>query len=92
MLTVSMLSKIEEKKKLVADAKYPTGIIIDITGPEGNVYYLIGLCNDLMRKLELEPEEIKQFQEETEKLPYMLRLAVMQHWFGFIYIHHEDKQ
>lgn len=30
--------------------KYNTGIIIDLHSPEGNVFYMLGICQDLFRK------------------------------------------
>lgn len=37
--------------------KYPTGIKIDLKGPNGNVFYLFGLANRLAKELALSPEE-----------------------------------
>ena len=44
------------KKHGPVEAKYPTGLIIDTRGPQGNVFYLFGVANDLLRKLALSDE------------------------------------
>ena len=41
-------------------AKYPTGIVIKLSGPDGNIFYLMGLCNRLMQQLGLDEQERKQ--------------------------------
>ena len=69
------------------DAKYPTGIIIDIKGPQGNVFYLFGVANDLMRKLALSDEEKAKFeQERNNQTSYQGHLDLMRKWFGIIFI------
>ena len=88
-----MLKNIDEKRRQAAvKAKYPTDLVLDLTGPEGNVYYLIGVCNNVMRSLGFNQEDIAEFKTDTDNLPYEQRLAKMQEWFGFVYITHEDKQ
>lgn len=69
------------------DAKYPTGIVIDIKGPQGNVFYLFGVANDLIRKLALSDEEKAEFeQERNNKTSYQEHLDLMRKWFGIIFI------
>ena len=61
----SLLNKLKilEQQENV-DAKYPTGLIIDISGPEGNIYYLFGVANRLVRELKLSPDEKAEFESE----------------------------
>ena len=72
-------------------AKYPTGIIIDTRGPEGNVFYLFGVANKLLKQLALSDEEIAEFkQERDEQTSYQGHLELMRKWFGIIFIGAED--
>jgi hypothetical protein len=66
-------------------AKYSTGIIIDLQSPEGNVFYILGLCQDLFRKLGI-TDEWPAFYKECRAGYYKDVLAIARRWFGFIYI------
>lgn len=91
MITGKMIDKIQEKRKQAQKvAKYPTDLVIDISGPDGNVFYLIGLCRHLQKQLGLSEEEIKQFNADTDGVDYSTRLKVIQEWFGITYITPED--
>ena len=83
----SLLNKlqiIEQQGKI--DAKYPTGLMIDISGPEGNIYYLFGVANRLVRELKLSSEEKAEFERErNEQRTYQEHLDVMVKWFGIIF-------
>ncbi len=35
----------------VSGARYQTGLVIDLNGPAGNIFYLMGVCNRLVREL-----------------------------------------
>lgn len=89
---------LEKKLKSVrqnepTDAKYPVDLIIDITGPEGNVFYLFGVANDLMRKLALSAEEIAEFKQERDgQTSYQGHLDLMRKWFGIIFVGAEDEE
>ncbi len=67
------------------NAKYPTGIVINLSGPEGNIFYLMGLCNRLMQRLQLDAYERKQFNAELDGKNYKERLKVMTDWFGILF-------
>lgn len=67
------------------NAKYPTGIVINLSGPEGNIFYLMGLCNRLMQRLQLDADERKQFNAELDGKNYKERLKVMADWFGILF-------
>ena len=51
-----------------AEAKYPTDLMIDIRGPQGNVFYLFGIADKLTRQLALSDEEINEFKQERDAL------------------------
>ena len=86
MITLNDLKKLNGRQNDIADAKYPTGIIVDLQSPNGNVYALIGLCNSIMRQLALDEEEKKQFKDELDDKNYRDRLQVMEKWFGLVFI------
>lgn len=68
-------------------AKYPTGIVIDLTGPHGNVFYLIGLANKLARELGLSAEEIAKFERDLAGAKtYHAHLALLRKWFGVVFV------
>jgi len=71
----------------IPNAKYPTGIVIDLKSPQGNVFYLIGLANRLMRELGLSTEEIAEIKrEQTSATTYQAHLALLRKWFGIVFI------
>ena len=90
----SLLKKmhfLEERGQI--DAKYPTGLIIDTKGPEGNVFYLFGVANDLVRKLKLSAEEKAEFERErNEQKTYQEHLELMTKWFGITFIGNENEE
>lgn len=68
-------------------AKYPTGIVIDLKGPQGNVFYLIGLANKLAQELELSPEEMAEFKHDlSSATTYRAHLSLLRTWFGVVFI------
>ena len=80
------------KRHEPVEAKYPTGIIIDLKGPQGNVFYLFGVANDLIKKLALSGEEKAQFeQERNAQTSYQGHLDLMRKWFGIIFVGGKDE-
>lgn len=67
-------------------AMFPTGIIIDLAAPEGNVFYIMGLCQKLFRQLDLGDEEYQRYFKECQNGYYKDVLEISRRWFGFIYI------
>ena len=81
------------KQNEPVEAKYPTGIIIDTSGPQGNVFYLFGVANDLVRKLALSDEEKAQFNQERDaQTSYQGHLDLMSKWFGITFVGDEDEE
>lgn len=69
------------------NAKYPTGIIIDTKGPQGNVFYLFGVANRLVQELALSTEEKAEFERERkEQTSYEEHMDLMRKWFGIIFV------
>jgi hypothetical protein len=61
------------------DQKRPNTIQIDLMGPQGNAFYLLGVANDLARKLGLDKNAIL---EEMKSGDYENLLQVMEKYFG----------
>lgn len=71
----------------IPNAKYPTGIVIDLKSPQGNVFYLMGLANRLIRELGLSAEEIAEFKrEQASATTYQAHLNLLRKWFGIVFI------
>jgi hypothetical protein len=71
----------------IPKAKYPTGIVIDLKSPQGNVFYLMGLANRLIRELGLSAEEIAEFKcEQSRAKTYNEHLAILRKWFGIVFL------
>lgn len=71
----------------IPNAKYPTGIIIDLKSPQGNVFYLMGLANRLIRELGLSAEEIAEFKrEQASATTYQAHLNLLRKWFGIVFV------
>ena len=69
------------------NAKYQTGIVIDLKSPQGNVFYLMGLANLLIRELGLSAEEIAEFKrEQASATTYQAHLALLRKWFGIVFV------
>ena len=76
---------------MIPNAKYPTGIVIDLKSPQGNVFYLMGLANRLIRELELSAEEIAEFKrEQTGATTYQAHLTLLRKWFGIVFIGNDE--
>ena len=68
-------------------AKYPTGIVIDLKSPQGNIFYLIGLANRLIREHGLSAEEITELkQEQASATTYQTHLTLLRKWFGIVFV------
>ena len=87
METIKTLErKLAEAKKQMPDAKYPTGLIVDVSGPQGNIYAVIGMCNQIIRVLGLSPQEREEYETELNAAEvYKEKLKVMSKWFGIVF-------
>lgn len=57
------------------------GISIDLTGPQGNAFYLLGTANNLAKQLGLNGKEI---MEEMKSSDYENLINVFDNYFGSI--------
>ena len=68
-------------------AKYPTGFVIDLKGPQGNVFYLIGLANKLAQEFGLSAEEMAEFKRDLSNAKtYETHLSLLRTWFGIVFV------
>ena len=88
---VQMVARLKATQRNEAPAipntRYPTGIVIDLKSPQGNVFYLMGLANRLMRELGLSAEEIAEFKrKQSSATTYLDHLALLRKWFGIVFV------
>ena len=88
METIDALErKLHAARRGVLGAKYQTGLVIDLNGPAGNIFYLMGVCNRLVRELGLSAQLKHEYKTEINCAgDYQSRLTIMQKWFGFVFV------
>lgn len=59
-----------------------TGIVIDLKSPDGNVFFILGLCNRLAKQYHVSDWKTPNYT----KLNYKEILDICQKQFGLIYI------
>lgn len=65
---------------MIREKRKRTGpIIIDLTGPEGNAFYLLGTAIDLSRQLGLNSEKVCEEMKESD---YENLIKVFDKYFG----------
>ena len=60
------------------------GIEIDLTGPQGNAFFLLGTASKLGRELGFEKEEIEILLREMKRGDYENLINVFDKYFGSI--------
>ena len=88
---MEMIDALERKlhvaRRGVPGARYQTGLVIDLNGPAGNIFYLMGVCNRLVRELGLPAQLKHEYETEINSAgDYQSRLTVMQKWFGITFV------
>ena len=88
---VQMVARLKAAQRneipIIPNAKYPTGIVIDLKSPQGNVFYLMGLANRLIKELGLSAEEVAEFKrEQAGATTYQAHLAILRNWFGIVFV------
>ena len=79
--------KLHAARRGVPGARYQTGLVIDLSGPAGNIFYLMGVCNRLVRELGLSTQLKHEYETEINSADdYQSRLAIMQKWFGIVFV------
>jgi hypothetical protein len=87
------LAACRKQQKTTSEAKYPSGVVIDLLAPEGNTFAILGICKDLARQYDLSPEEIAEFNHETRldgTVGYAQILDQCQKWFGLVYMNRKN--
>lgn len=69
-----MIKSIEEKQV--------TGIEIDLTGPQGNAFFLLGTAQSLAKQLGYSSEAKEEMLKEMQSSDYEHLLSVMEKHFG----------
>lgn len=88
METIDALErKLHAARRGVPGARYQTGLVIDLIGPAGNIFYLMGVCNRLVRELRLSAQLKHECETEIHSAgDYQSRLTIMQKWFGIVFV------
>ena len=88
METIEALEqKLYAVRQGVPGARYQTGLVIDMNGPAGNIFYLMGMCNRLVRELGLSAQLTREYETEINSVgDYQSRLTVMQKWFRIVFV------
>lgn len=88
METIDALErKLHAARRGVPGARYQTGLVIDLNGPAGNIFYLMGVCNRLARELGLSAQLKREYATEINSVgDYQSRLTVMRKWFGIVFV------
>ena len=88
METIEALEqKLYAVRQGVPGARYQTGLVIDLNGPMGNIFYLMGVCNRLVRELGLSAQLKREYETEINSADeYQSRLIIMQKWFGIVFV------
>lgn len=60
----------------------PSQLVVDLRGPEGNAYMLIGLAERLGKTLGFSPDEREDIQIRLKSKDYNHLVHVMEHYFG----------
>ena len=56
--------------------------VIDLTGPDGNAYYLLGTAMNLCKQLELSSERTEEILDELKSSDYGNLIKVFDKYFG----------
>ena len=79
--------KLNAARRDVPGARYKTGLVVDLNGPAGNIFYLMGVCNRLVRELGLSAQQKREYETEINSADdCQFRLTVMQKWFGIVFV------
>jgi len=67
--------------------KQPTrGIVIDLTGPQGNAFYLLGIAENFCKQLDMTKENTQAILDEMTSGDYENLIQVFDREFGSIVI------
>lgn len=79
-------------KKLPPKKERVQSIMIDINGPDGNAYCLLGMAGHLSEELHWSKEKEKQIQDEMTSSDYINLVKTFDKYFGdFVIIKTDNK-
>ena len=58
--------------------------VIDLTGPQGNAYFLLGTANNLCKQLDLDDEAKQKISDEMTSGDYEHLIKTFDKYFGMI--------
>ena len=69
---------------MIRDKKTNRGglIVVDLTGPQGNAYFLLGMANDLGRQLKFDKETRDLVTKQMQESDYENLIRVFDKYFG----------
>ena len=62
--------------------KQPRKQVIDLTGPQGNAFYLLGTANNLCKRLDLDDNTKQKISDEMTSGDYENLIQVFDKYFG----------
>ncbi len=69
---------------MIVDKPKQDGIVIDLTGPQGNAFYLIGTAKKIGRQLGMTPKNIDKMVERMTSGDYEHLLSEFEFEFGSV--------
>jgi hypothetical protein len=67
---------------MIRNKKENREIVIDLTGPQGNAFVLLGMANDFAKQLGWSKEERDKLQEDMKSSDYENLIRVFDKHFG----------
>ena len=64
--------------------KEPRKQVIDLTGPQGNAFYLLGLASKLCKQLDLDDDTKQKISDEMQSDGYENLIQTFDKYFGMI--------
>jgi hypothetical protein len=71
---------------MIRNKKENREIVIDLTGPQGNAFFLLGAANDFAKQLGWTKEERDKLQEDMKSSDYENLIRVFDKHFGHFVI------
>lgn len=69
---------------MIVDKPKQDGIVIDLTGPQGNAFYLIGTAKKIGRQVGMSPKNIDKMVERMTSGDYEHLLSEFEFEFGSV--------
>lgn len=71
---------------MIRKKQEPKEIVIDLTGPQGNAFYLLGVAKDFCKQLGMSEYNTKELLEDMKSSDYEHLIQVFDDNFGSIVI------